>query len=95
MRQLTFEDLTYLDRKRKTRRQRFLERMDRILPWDTFPGRIEAPLSKGGKRASSHSGWRPCYASTLCSSGSSLSDPAAEDAILDHAPMRVFAGVEP
>ena len=24
-----------------------------------------------------------------------LSDPAAEDAILDHVPMRVFAGVEP
>ena len=36
MRQLTFEDLTYFDRKRKTHRQRFLERMDRILPWETF-----------------------------------------------------------
>lgn len=27
---------TYLNRRRKTRRQVFLEHMDRILPWDTF-----------------------------------------------------------
>ena len=47
MRQLTFEDLTYLNRSRKTRRQRFLERMDRILPWDTFLAIPETVLPQG------------------------------------------------
>ena len=34
MHQLSFEDTTYLNRPRKTRMQKFLERMDAVLPWN-------------------------------------------------------------
>ena len=34
MDQPTFADLEYDGKKRKTRREIFLERMDRLIPWD-------------------------------------------------------------
>ncbi|MDA0681587.1 MAG: IS5/IS1182 family transposase, partial [Proteobacteria bacterium] len=33
MDQITFSDLEYQHKKRKTRRERFLERMDALIPW--------------------------------------------------------------
>lgn len=94
MRQLTFEGVTYLNRRRKTRRQVFLERMERILPWDPFLAVLKPPYPRGEK------GRRPIGLETMLriyfmQQWFHLSDPVSEDAILDHAPMRVFAGVEP
>ena len=94
MRQLTFEDVPYLNRRRKTRRQVFLERMDRILPWDTFLPVLKPHYPTG------ETGRRPIGLETILriyfmQQWYHLSDPAAEDAILDHARMRVFAGMEP
>ena len=33
MDQLSFSDLEYENKKRKTRREKFLERMDALIPW--------------------------------------------------------------
>ena len=33
MDQVTFSDLEYENKKRKTRREKFLERMDALVPW--------------------------------------------------------------
>ena len=51
MEQPTFADLEYAQKKRKTRRERFLERMDALLPWAEFGGAYRAVLSQGGTRA--------------------------------------------
>ena len=40
MEQPTFADLEYDGKKRKTRRERFLERMDGLIPWDRLEDRI-------------------------------------------------------
>ena len=40
MDQRTFADLEYDDKKRKTRRERFLERMDGLIPWERLEDRI-------------------------------------------------------
>ena len=40
-------DLEYEGKKRKTRREIFLERMDSLIPWDQLEERIR-PLSEGG-----------------------------------------------
>ena len=34
MKQETFSDIEYSNRKRKTKREEFLEIMDEIIPWD-------------------------------------------------------------
>ena len=37
MDQPTFADVDYTSKKRKTRRERFLDRMDGLIPWDHSP----------------------------------------------------------
>ena len=52
MEQPTFADLEYDGKKRKTRRERFLERMDGLIPWDRLEDRIRPfyPKAGGGRR---------------------------------------------
>ena len=47
MNQPTFADLDYESKKRKTRREKFLERMDGLIPWEELEERIRPFLSQG------------------------------------------------
>ena len=49
MEQPTFADLEYDGKKRKTRRERFLERMDGLIPWDRLEDRIRPFYPKAGR----------------------------------------------
>ena len=49
MKQQTFSDYEYSNRKRKTKREKFLELMDEIIPWDEWVG-IIMPFYPSGKR---------------------------------------------
>ena len=49
MEQPTFADLEYRGKKRKTRRELFLERMDGLIPWQRLEGRIRPVYPKPGK----------------------------------------------
>ena len=51
MDQPTFADLEYEGKKRKTRREVFLERMDGLIPWGELEERISPVYSKGGADA--------------------------------------------
>ena len=44
MDQPTFADLEYDGKKRKTRREMFLERMDSLIPWDQLEERIRRSI---------------------------------------------------
>ena len=46
MEQPTFSDLEYHGKKRKTRRELFLERVDGLIPWQQLEGRIQPCLPK-------------------------------------------------
>ena len=48
MDQPTFSDLEYLGKKRKTRRELFLERMDGLIPWQNLEDRIRTFYPKAG-----------------------------------------------
>ena len=52
MKQETFTDIEYSFRKKKTKREEFLEIMDEIIPWDEWVGVIEPcyPKGKRGRR---------------------------------------------
>ena len=51
MDQPTFSDLEYPGKKRKTRRELFLERMDGLIPWQLLGGGLSVPNCElfGGK----------------------------------------------
>ena len=47
MKQDTFTDIEYSLRKKKTKREEFLEIMDEIIPWDEWVGVIEPHYPRG------------------------------------------------
>ena len=49
MDQPTFAELKFRGKKRKTRRELFLERMDGLIPWERLEERIRPVYAKAGK----------------------------------------------
>lgn len=93
MRQETFSDIEYSCRKKKTKREEFLEIMDEIIPWDEWIGIIEPHYPKG-KRGRPPMGIEKMLRMYLLQIWFNLSDPATEDAIYDSYAMRKFVGID-
>ncbi len=49
MYQPTFASVKFEQKKRKTRRERFLERLDALVPWEGLEARIEPHYPKAGR----------------------------------------------
>ena len=75
MKQETFTDIEYSFRKKKTRREEFLEIMDEIIPWDEWVGVIE-PYYPKGKRGRPPMGIEKMLRMYLLQIWFNLSDPA-------------------
>ena len=91
---LTFSDIAYEARKRKTRRQVFLERMDAVLPWTELLEPVRDHYPKRGN------GRPPIPAKVMLrihfmQLWFNLSDPAMEDRLYDVEPVRRFAQIGP
>ena len=93
MKQETFTDIEYSFRKKKTKREEFLEIMDEIIPWDEWVGVIE-PYYPSGKRGRPPMGIEKMLRMYLLQIWFNLSDPATEDAIYDSYAMRTFTGID-
>lgn len=91
--QQTFTDFEYSCRKKKTRREEFLETMDEIIPWDEWVG-IITPYYPNSKRGRPPMGIERMLRMYLLQIWFNLSDPATEDAIYDSYAMRKFAGID-
>lgn len=92
MDQLSFADAEYNNKKRKTRRERFLEKMDKLIPWTKLEKQAAAYYPKG------KNGRPPYPLSTMLRVHCmqlfyNLSDPAMEDALYEIESMRRFAGL--
>ena len=92
MKKPSFSDLAYRNKKKVTRKQRFLEKMDEMLPWELLLEPILKEYPKSGK------GRRPIPAKImlriyLMQQWYGLSDPAMEESLYDIESMRRFAGV--
>ena len=90
--QLTFADSEFSQKRRKTRKEIFLGRMDKLIPWKRLEGIIKPHYPKAGN------GRRPYPLSTMLrihfmQNWYNLSDPAMEDALYEIASMRLFAGL--
>jgi IS5 family transposase len=90
--QLTFADSEFSHKRRQTRKEKFLGRMEKLIPWQRLVTIIEPYYPKAGK------GRRPYPLMTMLrihclQQWYSLSDPAMEDALYEIASMRLFAGL--
>jgi transposase, IS5 family len=92
MTQLTFAEAEYAIKKRKTRREIFLENMDTLIPWSKFEQQLSRHYSKGtaGRKPYPLNVMLRIHIMQLIYN---LSDPAMEDALYEIESMRRFAGL--
>lgn len=91
--QPSFTDIEYSRRRRVTKRQEFLARMDQVIPWDEWTALIEPHYfnSKRGRRPVPIGTMLRMY---LLQVWFNLSDEAVEDAVNDSYAMRQFMGLD-
>ena len=93
MTQLSFATLDHRNKKKQTKRERFLSEMDAVVPWAVLLSLIEPYYPKAGK------GRRPYPLEVMLriyflQQWYQLSDPGAQEALYDIQSMRAFAGLE-
>jgi len=89
MKQQTFSDIEYSNRRKKTKRDEFLEIMNEIIPWDEWVGLIK-PYYFDGRRGRPPIGIEKMLRMYLLQIWFTLSDEGAEDAIYDSYAMHKF-----
>ncbi|MBQ9421451.1 MAG: IS5 family transposase [Lachnospiraceae bacterium] len=93
MQQQTFTDVEYSRRKVKTRREEFLDTMDRMIPWADWI-EIIRPYYPSGKRGRPTRGIETMLRMYLLQNWFNLSDVGIEEAIYDSYAMRSFMRID-
>ena len=93
MKQYTLTDIEYSKRKKKTRREEFLDTMNRMIPWDHWIDLIK-PYYPSGKRGRPTRGIETMLRMYLMQNWFNLSDAGLEDAIYDSYAMRSFMNID-
>jgi len=93
MKAMSFASLAYENKKKKTRREKFLEEMNQVIPWAELLQVIEENYPKAGN------GRQPMPLERMLriyfmQQWYGLSDPAMEDALYDIESMRHFADID-
>jgi IS5 family transposase len=92
MDQMTFAEAEYDGKRRKTRREKFLEQMDGLIPWKKLEKKIQPHYPKNGNGRQPYP--LPVMLRIHCMQlFYNLSDPAMEDALYEIESMRRFAGL--
>ena len=89
MQQTTLSDIEYSNRRRKTRREKFLNRMDAVIPWDYWVEQIR-PYYPPGKRGRPPRDIEMMLRMFLMQAWFQLSAEGMEDVIYDSYAMRKF-----
>lgn len=93
MRQMIFSDYEYSMRKRKTKREEFLDIMDEIIPWEEWVEFVR-PYYPDGKRGRPTKGIEKMLRMYLLQVRFNLSDEGVEDAIYDSYAFRKFMNID-
>lgn len=88
----SFADLDYEHKRHRTRRERFLEQLDSLVPWERLQERIEPhyPKAGGGRRPYPLSAMLRVHVVQVVYN---LSDPAMEDLLYEAESVRRFVGL--
>jgi len=92
MSQISFADAEYAGKRKKTRREVFLEEMEQVVPWKALLKVIEPhyPVAGRGRRPYAMEAMLRVH---LMQNWFALSDPAMEEALYEIASLRNFAGL--
>jgi transposase, IS5 family len=91
--QQSFADMEYANRKRRTKRDEFLEIMEEVIPWDEWTALVE-PYYPNSKRGRPPRGVETMLRMYLLANWFTLSDEGVEDAIYDSYAFRKFMKVD-
>ncbi|MBU9475133.1 IS5-like element ISBmu2 family transposase, partial [Burkholderia multivorans] len=92
-RQIGFAEAEIAGKKRVTRRQRFLEEMEKVVPWQRLLSAIEPHYPKG-TRGRPPIGLERMLRIYFVQQWYGLSDEGLEDALYDSITLRAFAGID-
>jgi IS5 family transposase len=92
-RQQTFSDIEYAGRKRVSRREVFLQKMDKLIPWKTLEAVIE-PYYYAGKRGRPPRGINLMLRMYLLQLWYNLADELTEETIYDSYAMKEFIRID-
>lgn len=93
MAQQSFADMEYANRKRRTKRDEFLEIMEAVIPWDEWTTIVE-PYYPNGRRGRPPRGVETMLRMYLLANWFALSDEGVEDAVYDSYAFRKFMKVD-
>lgn len=91
--QISFSEMEYLGKKRQTRRDVFLNKMDALVPWQDWVSLIEPHYPKG-ERGRPPIGCERMLRLYLLQNWYNLSDEGLEDAVCDSQALRRFSGID-
>lgn len=94
MRQQTLAEEGFERFRKTTRRERFLDEMDRIIPWQELAAAIEPFYPKGEGPGRPPIGIERMLRVHFLQHWFNLSDPAVEEALYDSRAMRRFVGID-
>lgn len=94
MQQQTFAEVTFEQYRKATRRERFLDEMDRVIPWRELAAIIEPFYPKADGAGRPPVGVERMLRIHCLQQGFNLSDPAVEEALYDSRAMRQFVGID-
>lgn len=92
--QVSFTDMEYSGRKRKTKREDFLDMMDEIIPWNEWVKLVEPYSPVSGKRGCQLKAIETMLRMLLLQSWFNLSDEGVEDTIYDSYAMKRFMRID-
>jgi IS5 family transposase len=90
--QISFSEIEYLNKKRKTRKEIFLARMEKLIPWQEIEAMLH-PIYRTSKKGRSGYALSTMLRVHCMQLFYNLSDPAMEDALYEIESMRRFAGL--
>jgi IS5 family transposase len=91
--QPTFAALAFANKKKKTRREKFLEEMEQVVPWAKLRRVVEKHYPRAGN-GRPPMGLEKMLRIYFLQQWFNLSDPAMEDALYDIESLRRFVGIE-
>ncbi len=91
--QPSFADLEYANKKKQTKREKFLEEMEQIVPWSRLLAVLRPLYHTEGRRGQQPKSLEVMLRIYLMQNWFGLSDPGMEDALYEIASMRRFAGL--
>jgi IS5 family transposase len=94
MEQQTFAEVSFEQYRKSTRRERFLDEMNRVVPWAELVTAIEPVYPKAGGLGRPPVGIERRLRLHCLQQWFNLSDPAVEEALYDSRALRQFVGID-